>query len=290
MTDCNVMEKYMKAAMAHDVSEEPLYWFYLSRCELLCGNRRDSSSFFEKGLSMLSDFIGEANVDDSFSNDFPAFYDGDFQGEECESECESEDMLDGWYDDVFSDAAFNRVNMLMVYAGDMSEQSFFHEAVGYYLKAYGYNRNLYYPAYDETNMTILSEMTLALFKEEKNEYAEKVARLLVSCYPYDSWGWNILGEIQNVSGKYDDALRSFIFSRTLQPDSVAAGRNIAFTKFFLKDYEGAVEEFENYLKVCPEDNFSKITLAEAYSFVNEYDKMNRLLSGIREKNNDVQDK
>ncbi|WP_352422907.1 tetratricopeptide repeat protein [Proteiniphilum sp.] len=130
---------------------------------------------------------------------------------------------------------------------------------------------------NDTNSDTIVDLAYAYEMKGNLEKAIEYNNLLLDIDPYSYDGWVNIGKLYSMNEQHDKAVDAFDFALTINEDDVNVLKMKALSLYLNDNFQGAIVLFEDCLQKAPDDETIYDSLLEAYSAMEQYDKMMDLI-------------
>jgi Putative Zn-dependent protease, contains TPR repeats len=130
---------------------------------------------------------------------------------------------------------------------------------------------------DESNVDVIVDLAYAYEMKGNLEKAIDYNNRLLDIDPYSYDGWVNIGKLYSMNEQYNKAIDAFDFALTINEEDVSVLKMKALSLYLNDNTAEAVSIFEECLKKSPDDEAVYDSLLEAYSAIEQYDEMMKLI-------------
>ena len=130
---------------------------------------------------------------------------------------------------------------------------------------------------NDSNSDAIVDLAYAYEMKGNLEKAIEYNNQLLDIDPYSYDGWVNIGKLYSMNEQHDKAVDAFDFALTINEDDVTVLKMKALSLYLNDNLEGAIALFEECLQKSPDDETVYDSLLEAYSVMEQYDKMMTLI-------------
>ena len=116
------------------------------------------------------------------------------------------------------------------------------------------------------------QMARLMMGKGEYEKSKKLFNELIDENPYSTHYWNELASTQFYSRNIEDSIRSSEYSIAINPKNSAALLNKANGLYNLGNYEGALEYYKKYIKLCPDDDNGEMLIGFCCLLLDKYEE------------------
>lgn len=130
---------------------------------------------------------------------------------------------------------------------------------------------------NDSNTDAIVDLAYAYEMEGNLEKAIEYNNRLLDIDPYSYEGWVNIGKLYSINNQHDKAVDAFDFALTINDDDINIWKMKALALYLNDNVESAIALFEDCLLKSSDDESVYDSLLEAYSVMEQYDKMMRLI-------------
>ncbi|RNC63408.1 tetratricopeptide repeat protein [Proteiniphilum sp. X52] len=130
---------------------------------------------------------------------------------------------------------------------------------------------------NDSNSDAIVDLAYAYEMKGNLEKAIEYNNRLLDIDPYSYDGWVNIGKLYSMNEQHDKAVDAFDFALTIHEDDVNVLKMKALSFYLNDNLEAAIALFEECLGKSPDDESIYDSLLEAYSAMEQYDKMMDLI-------------